>query len=52
MVNFCTQQKLSDGYIHFADELPTESVDDSGNGRVFALADEIKVQHALDCSGL
>jgi len=32
----------------FQNELPTEGVDDTGNGGSLPSADEIKVQHALD----
>lgn len=33
---------------HLADELAAKGVDDAGNGGGGALADEVKVQHALD----
>lgn len=39
-------------HVHFADELAAECVDDSGNGGLLALADEVKVEHALDSTGL
>lgn len=38
--------------IHLADELAAEGVDDAGHGGRASLADKIKVQHALDGSGL
>lgn len=38
--------------LHLADELTTESVDDTGDGRLLALADEVEVKHALDGLGL
>ena len=38
--------------VHLADELTTESVDDTSHGRSRTLADEVKVEHALDSSGL
>lgn len=39
-------------YLHFADKLAAEGVDDAGHGRSFPLADEVEIQHALDGSGL
>ena len=38
--------------VHFADELTTEGVDDTSHGGSGPLADEVKVQHTLDGSGL
>jgi len=38
--------------LHLADELTTESVDDTGDGRLLALADEVEVKHTLDGLGL
>lgn len=38
--------------LHLADELAAEGVDDTGDGRLLALADEVKVKHALDGLGL
>lgn len=38
--------------LHLADELTTESVDDTGDRRLLALADEVEVKHALDGLGL
>lgn len=37
---------------HFADELTTEGVDDTGNGRSATLADEVEVEHTLHSAGL
>ena len=37
---------------HLADELAAERVDDAGHRRLVTLANEVKVQHALDCSWL
>jgi len=41
-----------DDYVHFADELTAECVDDTGDGGLLALADEVEVEHALDGTGL
>ena len=38
--------------LHLADELTTESVDDTGDGRLLALANEVEVKHTLDGLGL
>ena len=38
--------------VHLANELATEGVDDTGDGGSGALADEVKVEHALHGSGL
>lgn len=46
------QQSLTGSPVHLADELTTESIDDTGDGRGGALADEVKVKHALDGTGL
>src|ERR1700712_696749 len=46
------QQSLAGAPVHLADELDTECVDDAGDGGSLSLADEVKVQHALDGSGL
>jgi hypothetical protein len=37
---------------HFADELTTEGVDDTGNGGGATLADEVEVEHTLHSAGL
>lgn len=39
-------------FLHLADELTAESVDDTGDRRLLALADEVEVKHALDGLGL
>jgi hypothetical protein len=39
-------------HAHFAHELAAECVDDAGDGRRLALADEVEVEHALDGTGL
>jgi len=39
-------------HAHFADELAAECVDDTGHRGLLALADEVKVKHALDGAGL
>ena len=41
-----------DDYVHFADELTAECVDDTGDGGLLALADEVEVEHTLDGTGL
>lgn len=46
------QQSLAGSPIHLADELTTESVDDTGDRGLRALADEVEIEHALDGSGL
>lgn len=46
------QQSLAGTPVHLANELATECVDDTGNRGLGALADEVKVQHALNGSGL
>lgn len=46
------QQGLAGAPVHLADELTTEGVDDTGNRRGLALADEVEIQHALDGTGL
>jgi len=46
------EESLAGSPVHLADELATESVDDTGNGWGSALADEIEIQHALDGSWL
>ena len=38
--------------LHLADELTAESVDDTSDRGLLALADEVKVKHALDGLGL
>jgi hypothetical protein len=38
--------------LHLADELTTESVDDTSDGRLLALANEVEVKHTLDGLGL
>ena len=43
---------LKDWRLHLADELTTEGIDDTGDGRLLALADEVEVKHALDGLGL
>lgn len=49
-----TVTRLSHGgvYAHLADELATEGVDDTGNGRSLALANEVEVEHTLHRLGL
>ena len=42
------QERLACAPVHFADELTTECVDDTGDGRSSTLAYEVKVHHALD----
>lgn len=37
---------------HFAHELTTECVDDASHRGLLALADEVKIKHALDGAGL
>lgn len=44
--------RSDDCNIHLADELAAKCVDDTSNGGGGALADEVKVKHALDSSGL
>ena len=46
------KQRLTSSPIHLAYELTTECVDDTRDGRSFAFADEVEVQHALDGSWL
>ena len=48
----CRVDGLCEFCLHLADELTTESVDDTGDGRLLALADEVEVKHALDGLGL
>jgi hypothetical protein len=38
--------------LHLADELTAECVNNTGDGRLLALADEVEVKHALDGLGL
>jgi hypothetical protein len=38
--------------LHLADELTTESVDDTGHRRLLALANEVEVKHTLHSLGL
>lgn len=38
--------------LHLADELTAESVDNTSDGGLLALADEVEVKHALDGLGL
>lgn len=38
--------------VHFADELAAECVNDTSNGGLLALADEVEVEHALHGTGL
>lgn len=46
------QQSLAGTPVHLAHELATKCVDNAGNGGSCALADEVKVEHPLDSSGL
>ena len=46
------QQSLACAPVHLADKLAAESIDDAGDRRSFALANEVEVQHALDGTGL
>lgn len=46
------QESLAGAPVHLANELSAESVDDTSDRGLLALADEVKVQHALDGSGL
>lgn len=46
------EESLASSPVHLADELATEGVDDARYGRSGALADEVKVKHALDGAGL
>jgi hypothetical protein len=39
-------------HVHFADELAAECVDDTSNGGLLALADEVEVEHTLHGTGL
>lgn len=41
------QQSLAGTPVHLADELSAEGIDDAGDGRGLALADEVEIQHAL-----
>lgn len=46
------EEGLAGAPVHFADELTTKGVDDAGDRGSLALADKVKVQHALDGTGL
>lgn len=46
------QESLAGTPVHLADELTTESVDDTGYGRSGTLADEVEIEHALHSSWL
>ena len=46
------EESLAGAPVHLADELATEGVDDTSDGGGRTLADEVKVEHALDSSGL
>lgn len=46
------EKSLAGAPVHLADELTTESVDDTGDRGNLSLADEVKVEHALDGLGL
>jgi len=46
------EESLGGAPVHLADELAAEGVDDTGDGRLLALADEVEVKHALDGLGL
>jgi len=52
LVNFCGICSLGLFYVHLADELTTECVDDTGDGRSLSLADKVKVEHTLDSARL
>jgi hypothetical protein len=46
------QQCLAGTPVHLADELTAEGVDDTGDGRLLALADEVEIEHTLNGPGL
>lgn len=46
------QQGLAGAPVHLANKLTAKSIDNTSNRRGLALADEVKVQHALDGTGL
>ena len=46
------EEGLAGTPVHLANELATEGVDDTSHGGSGPLADEVKVQHTLDSSGL
>lgn len=46
------EEGLAGAPVHLAHELTTEGVDDTGHGGGRALANEVKVEHALHGSGL
>lgn len=46
------QQGLAGAPVHLADELAAKGVDDAGDRGRLSLANEVKVQHALDGAGL
>ena len=46
------EEGLAGTPVHLADELATKGVDDTSHGGSGPLADEVKVQHTLDGSGL
>lgn len=46
------EQGLAGTPVHLADELAAEGVDDTGNRGLLALANVVKVKHALDSLGL
>lgn len=46
------EQGLAGSPVHLADELTAESVDDTGHRGGLALANVVKVEHALDSLGL
>ena len=46
------QEGLAGAPVHLAHELATKGVDDTGDGGRLALADKVKVEHALDSSRL
>lgn len=46
------EQCLAGSPVHLADELATESIDDTRHGGGLTLANEVEIQHALDGSGL
>ena len=46
------EESLGGAPVHLADELAAEGVNDTSDGRLLALADEVEVKHALDGLGL
>ena len=46
------EKSLAGSPVHLGDELAAESVNDTGDGWGFTLADEVEIQHSLDSSWL